>query len=295
MTSILPGNLLFNSVSQCLCGISIPFLLFAGASAEAFQIGITPSKINPGDAFVIKVSQADISEPFAASLDRKPIHFGSCGEDCLIAIGVVDIKTRPGLRKIPLEIGNIKTTVRLPVKKVKFPSIRLTLPEEKVSLSREDEVRAEREVQILKSLWGKVSERFWEGGFELPLDNGTSTGFGVKRIINGKKISTHLGLDIRGIEGEEVRASNRGKVVLAEELFFGGKTVILDHGQGIFTVYMHLSAYNVDSEDIVSKGDVIGFVGSSGRASGPHLHFGVKIEGVSANPLSLMKLDLPSR
>jgi len=99
-------------------------------------------------------------------------------------------------------------------------------------------------------------------------------------------------VDIRGKEGDRVAASNRGRVVLAEELFFGGNTVILDHGQGIFTIYMHLSSFNVKPDDLVSTGDVIGSVGSSGRSSGPHLHFGVKVLGISVNPVSFAKLRL---
>jgi murein DD-endopeptidase MepM/ murein hydrolase activator NlpD len=79
---------------------------------------------------------------------------------------------------------------------------------------------------------------------------------------------------------------------LAEELFFGGNTVILDHGQGIYTIYMHLSKFNVSPGDTVSKGDVIGLVGSTGRATGPHLHFGAKVTGINVNPASLINLKL---
>ena len=89
-----------------------------------------------------------------------------------------------------------------------------------------------------------------------------------------------------------MKASNSGSVVLAEDLFFGGNTVVLDHGLGIYTVYMHLSGFNVTPGLRVSKGDIIGFVGSSGRASGPHLHFGVKIFEINVNPASFLKLRL---
>jgi murein DD-endopeptidase MepM/ murein hydrolase activator NlpD len=132
----------------------------------------------------------------------------------------------------------------------------------------------------------------WEGKFIAPLENEISTVFGTKRVMNEKWTSVHRGMDIRGKEGEQVRASNSGKVVLSEELFYGGNTLVLDHGQGIFSVYMHLSGFNVKSGDIVSKGDAIGLVGSSGRSTGPHLHFGVKVVGINVNPVSLMKLEL---
>jgi len=110
--------------------------------------------------------------------------------------------------------------------------------------------------------------------------------------MNKTWTSIHRGIDIKGLEGDEVKASNNGRVVLAQELFFGGNTIILDHGQGIHTVYMHLSQLHVDCGDAVSKGDVIGLLGSTGRSTGPHLHFGVKISNISVNPLSVLKLGL---
>jgi murein DD-endopeptidase MepM/ murein hydrolase activator NlpD len=97
---------------------------------------------------------------------------------------------------------------------------------------------------------------------------------------------------MKGLEGDKVKASNSGRVVIAEELFFGGKTIVLDHGQGIYTIYMHLLRMDVNAGDVVSKGEVIGFVGSSGRATGPHLHFGAKVLNMSVNPVSLWKLHL---
>jgi murein DD-endopeptidase MepM/ murein hydrolase activator NlpD len=174
-----------------------------------------------------------------------------------------------------------------------FPQQQLTLPAGKVSLSPEDEERANREAERLRALWPRPSERLWDGAFIMPLENGVSTQFGTKRIINGKKKSIQSGLDIRGKKGEEVKAANDGRVALAEELFFGGNTIVLDHGQGIFTIYMHLSRINVSPDSVVLKGDVIGLVGSTGRSTGPHLHYGVKVNAVNANPRSLAGLPLP--
>jgi murein DD-endopeptidase MepM/ murein hydrolase activator NlpD len=178
------------------------------------------------------------------------------------------------------------------VVKDKFETINLTLPEEKVSPSPENIVRIEKEADLLNSIWQIYSERLWKGDFLLPLQNPLSTPFGTKRIINVETVSIHKGLDMKGEEGEEIKASNTGRVVLADELFFGGNTIILDHGQGIFTIYMHMSGFIVSPGDLVSKNDTIGFVGSTGRSTGPHLHFGVKVAGINANPVSLTDLKL---
>ncbi|NIP22967.1 MAG: M23 family metallopeptidase [Phycisphaerae bacterium] len=173
-----------------------------------------------------------------------------------------------------------------------FPVTRITVDEEKVKLSPEDEKRADREEARLKALWELKTERLWSGGFLIPLRNSYSTLFGTKRIFNNEKESVHSGLDIRGRHGESVWASNRGRVVVAEELFFGGNTVVLDHGLGIYTIYMHLSEIKVAVDDIVEKGKVVGLVGSTGRSTGPHLHFSVKIGSTSTNPLAMTKLPL---
>ena len=180
----------------------------------------------------------------------------------------------------------------LRVLKGSFQTIHLTLPEEKVSPGTEDLERIKKEADLLQSIWEVDSERLWEGDFVLPLENPLSTPFGTKRIINKETISIHRGWTCKGWEGEEIKASNRGRVVLTEELFFGGNTVVIDHGQGIFTVYMHLSDFNVSPGDLVEKNAVIGYVGSTGRSSGPHLHFGVKVAGINVNPVSLTRLKL---
>ncbi len=126
----------------------------------------------------------------------------------------------------------------------------------------------------------------------MPLENEFSTAFGVKRIMNNVKESVHTGVDIRGKSGEPVRASNFGRVVLAGELFYGGNTVVLDHGQAIYSVYMHMSELRVAEGDLARKGEVLGLVGATGRATGPHLHYTVKVGPTSVNPVSITRLPL---
>lgn len=278
-------NTIFSFISSFL------LVFFMPACAYSFQAEVLPSEIHPGDAFVIQVKGAAHKLP-SASFKRKQLYFSSYGQDCFLAFGAVDIRTKPGIYTIKLKVGEKKTNLKFVVKHTTFPTIKLTLPEEKVFLSPENLERVKEERKKLKSIWKTVSDKLWEGRFSIPLGNDISTGFGTKRIINKEKISIHRGVDIRGAKGETIKASNNGRVVLTEELFFGGNTVILDHGQGIYTIYMHLSKFNVKPEDIVTNGDIIGFVGSSGRATGPHLHFGVKVMDISTNPVSFMKLDL---
>ncbi len=274
------------------CLIPALLVLLACTSAGAFQANISPSRVNQGDAFAIRIHGVNASEPPSAFLDGSRIPFTPCGEDCFIGVGAVAIDAKPGAHKIQLRTGEERRYIKLLVRHTRFPTKALRLPDEKVFLSEEDTERANREEEKLRLLWQRETARLWEGDFILPLENRVSTAFGEKRVLNRRKTSVHQGVDIKGREGEEVRAANSGKVVLAEELFFGGNTVIIDHGQGIYTIYMHLSAFNVKCGDTVSRGDSIGEVGSTGRSTGPHLHFGVKIIQVSTNPLSLVRLKL---
>ena len=264
---------------------------FPASYADAFQATVKPARVYQGDVFVIRVSGLSGTEP-SARFRENPLAFSSCGKGCFVAIGAVDLNTKPGNYHIILKIGKRKTTLRTRVLKGRFKTIHLTLPEEKVSPVPSDLERIKREADLLNSIWLIGSEKLWEGNFVLPLTTPFSTPFGTKRIINDETVSIHRGLDMKGTAGEDIHASNRGRVVLAEELFFGGNTLILDHGQGIFTIYMHMSGFAVSPGDLVTKNDVIGFVGSTGRSSGPHLHFGVKVTGMNANPVSMTGLKL---
>jgi murein DD-endopeptidase MepM/ murein hydrolase activator NlpD len=268
------------------------FLLLLNTQASAYRVSVSPPEINPGDAFVVKVEEAGNPDKPSAVFNRKKLHFSSCGYGCFIAIGSAEVNAEPGVHSVLLALDGKKTNLDITVKQGEFPTVHLTLPPGKVFLNPKDQERANREAIKLKKIWPVISDRFWEGKFIKPIDNEISTVFGVKRIMNKKKTSLHRGVDIRGKSGEAIHAFNRGKVVLAEELFYGGNTLVLDHGLGIYSIYMHLSKIAVEENDMVPKGQVVGYVGMSGRATGPHLHFGVKVQSTNANPLSLMELDL---
>ena len=268
------------------------YLFLASSVADAFQAEVLPRKIRQGDPFVIRVRGAGASAAPVAFLEDREIPFSSCGKGCFIAVGAMHIDARPGVYPIRLRAGARKKNLKISVGRASFPEMSLTLPEDKVTLSPEDLERVERENEKVTAVVGTISERQWEGKFKIPLEHDISTVFGAKRILNQKNTSVHRGVDIRGSEGEEVKAANRGRIVLTDELFFGGNTVIVDHGQGIYTIYMHLSGFNNNPGDIVSQGDVIGFVGSTGRSSGPHLHFGVKVLNINTNPVSFLGLKL---
>jgi murein DD-endopeptidase MepM/ murein hydrolase activator NlpD len=138
------------------------------------------------------------------------------------------------------------------------------------------------------------SKQLWAGDFTAPVTESVSEPFGVRRVFNGELKTEHQGLDYHAPRGTRVVAANSGKVLLAGRLFFEGNCVIVDHGQGLMTLYMHLSKFKVRKGQKVRRGQLLGLSGATGRATGPHLHLAVRWEGIYLDPAKLLKLDLPS-
>ncbi len=250
-----------------------------------------PQEAFPGDLIFLKMTSEEASLP-EALFRGKEIKFYKLQGNEYGAFVPVDIDTEPGDYSISLKPEGIEAKLNIRIKPYAFPTKKITLPEEKVTLSPEDSLRVEREYLLQEEIWKYETEKSWGGGFISPTATAVSEKFGVTRIMNEKKRSVHLGIDLKGKSGTPIRAINSGKVVLREELFYGGNTLIIDHGMGLLSVYMHLSGFNVEKGAEVSKGDVVGYVGMTGRATGPHLHMSVKLHGVSINPEALMRLEL---
>jgi murein DD-endopeptidase MepM/ murein hydrolase activator NlpD len=163
-----------------------------------------------------------------------------------------------------------------------------------VQLSPEDRARADKEGQHVREILARVTpERLWTGPFRVPLTgNRSGHNFGKRRVLNGTPESPHTGLDIPAPAGTPIHAAQAGRVVLAENLFFSGNTVILDHGLGVYTFYGHMKAINIKEGQDVKTGTILGLVGSTGRATGPHLHWSLIVDGARVNPLGIVRLHL---
>ena len=130
-------------------------------------------------------------------------------------------------------------------------------------------------------------EKYWKGSFQVPINSAVTSTFGNKRIFNGEMKSFHQGLDLRAAMGTPIHAASGGVIVLAKNLFMTGNTVLIDHGYGIFTVYAHMSKLQVKKGQEVKPGETLGLSGMTGRASGPHLHWGAVINRFKVNPTDL--------
>ncbi len=172
-----------------------------------------------------------------------------------------------------------------------FPVQTLTLPKGMAEFDAPTLKRIDAEKRALDERLARVTRPvLWALPFLPPVEEYRPESFGSRRVINGEPRSPHTGVDIRLPEGTPVRAIADGVVVLAAEQFFGGRSVVIDHGGAVFSIYYHLQRYSVEEGRRVSRGDPIGAIGATGRATGPHLHFGVRVPGGRVDPSLLFAL-----
>lgn len=272
--------------------VGAPFLFARAENVKQDGFVIKPAKPGPGDIAVITLT--GVSGPVEGKFNGRTLYFNAVdGQPTSFkAILGVDLFMQPGDYTLAINTSTGSLTRTVTISKKKYPVQRLTLPSGMVELSPENEARAEREQKVMAAIWPKESAKSWSGNFINPRDGKIVTIFGVRRLINNIPKSPHTGVDVSAKEGAEVRAPNDGIAVLTDEHFFSGKSVVLDHGQGIYTMFFHLSKMLVMPGQTVKKGDVIGLVGSTGRVTGAHLHWGARIQGARVDPTELIHLKL---
>jgi murein DD-endopeptidase MepM/ murein hydrolase activator NlpD len=217
--------------------------------------------------------------------------------DRWVAVVGVDLDSKPGDHAVNVtfayEDGRTRM-VREPVlvNALDYPTTKLEVEERYVELSPEDQARADREAAETSAIYDTFTpERYWTEPFLVPV-TGAKDGrnFGHRRVFNDQPRAPHSGADLRARTGTPILAANRGRVVLAKELFFSGNAVYVDHGYGLYTTYLHLSRIDVKVGDMVERGQQLGLAGATGRVTGPHLHWGVRLLDARVDPFSLVRI-----
>ena len=209
----------------------------------------------------------------------------------------VDLELKPETYPLTLtakteSVEELPCSATIDVKEGTFATESLKVAPNFVEPNPEQLARAEAERQRLRAIFATITpERLWDGSFHYPLAGVTTGGnFGKRRILNGKAGSPHGGVDFPALAGTPVYAPQRGRVVLAEPLYFSGNTVVLDHGLGLYTFYAHFESISVQPGDLVDTGALLGKVGATGRVTGPHLHWAATVNRARTNPLQLISL-----
>jgi murein DD-endopeptidase MepM/ murein hydrolase activator NlpD len=294
------------SLSTKGCSLILLFLaafltLFWGLSeaapVEEWTVSLHSSRLVPG-----AVERIDLSPGNAVSSARLlwkgetiPL-VPLMGEKSLTAFFGIPRDESPGDKDVELVVagpdGKVARYVfTLLVLPKEFPVQKITLPESKVSPGKTDLTRHRREQRAVKEAYARLRrEPLWRGTFERPVPGKVISPFGLRRLLNGKPRSSHSGLDLRVPQGDPVAASAGGVVILTGDHFFSGRSVYIDHGMGIVTMYFHLSEIRVEPGEVVEAGQTIGLAGSTGRSTGPHLHWGARVHDCMVDPLALLKL-----
>jgi hypothetical protein len=202
------------------------------------------------------------------------------------AVVGLPLDVKPGSHQLRVKIGGVTKTLGFVVNPKDYPEQRITLEDKsKVQLSAADLARADREIAVIKEL-----KRHWRAAqdtdlaFILPVEGELAGRFGVHRFFNEEPRAPHAGLDVAVERGTPVKASAQGAVLAVDDYFFNGKTIFVDHGNGLITMYCHLDRVDVKTGEAVSKGQLIGLSGKTGRATGPHLHWSVVLNGAMVDP-----------
>jgi len=293
------GKTLFSRSCFCLgCLVFIGFFVFSAevtraASPEDWTLTLNESEIFPGGVARVDLAPAEAVSSAALVWKGAAIPLVHLNGSLTAFFGIPRDEIA-GRQTVDVTIttldGNIDGySLPLIVSPKDYPVQRLTLPESKVS---PDQASLNRHHMEQKTVQEAYAERrpgpLWREPFVMPVPGKILSPFGVQRILNGKPRSAHSGLDLRAALGEPVITTAAGKVILTADHFFTGKSVYIDHGMGIVTMYFHLEEISVSLGDAVKTGQIIGQAGSTGRSTAPHLHWGVRVHDCMVDPLTLL-------
>ena len=268
-----------------------------GAQEVTLGVSHRARAVHPGEVIVMEVRPSAPLATIRATAFGATIRFFPSGEDGVWrGLVGIDLAASPGEYPIAVRAttgggDTVRSTYTLNVGPKEFPTRHLSVSPSFVNPPAETLDRIQREARTVAAIFRVASgDRQWQGGFAAPVPGEATSSFGRRSVFNGQARSPHSGTDFRAGDGTPVKAPNAGTVVLTGNLYFSGNVVILDHGWGLYSYFAHLSAIEVAEGDLVTQGQVVGKVGATGRVTGPHLHWTVRLNDARVDSLSLMAL-----
>jgi murein DD-endopeptidase MepM/ murein hydrolase activator NlpD len=292
------GFLLVAAVPLAVAGAASTKL--GGRSSHSWTVRWQPKRVVNGSPLIFQVGSAQRLEALTGKwLDHEVFFSFDTRTKTWQGIAGASLETKPGKYDLALSgktrDGNeISFQRTIPIGRATYREISVTVPKQYTEPSPEQLREIDQDKALKQRVLGQVSpEREWAGNFLPPVEAPISDVFGTARVFNGNVQGVHQGLDFGVPGGTPVAALNNGTVLLAQMLFFEGNCVVLDHGEGLLTIYMHLSKFEVKEGERVKRGQEIALSGGTGRATGPHLHVALRWQGVYLDPAILLKLSLP--
>ncbi len=273
----------------------------AGSLTVAMRPALEP--LSPGAVGIVVVEAPVTVVALTGEALGAPVHFWPVSPGRWHGLVAIGLETTPG----PYDVVVHGTTApgesldrrtRIAVAARRFETRRLRVNQRFVTPPAAETARIQQDAALLAATFGTISpERLWNGPFAAPVPGAATSSFGRLSVLNGQPNGRHQGADFRAANGTPILAPNSGRVVVAQDLFFAGNTVIVDHGLGLYSLFAHLSSTAVTVGAVVARGDRLGDSGATGRVTGPHLHWAVRVGQLSVDPLSLIaaSASLPER
>ena len=254
------------------------------------QVSYSPSTLGPGDVAIVEVSGLRGDSKISGTVLAQDLsfHYDEHRQTWRALVGV-DLDTKPGAYRLDIrhdaQTGHTQTVQVAPKQ---FLVRRLRVPAEFVEPPPQALEQIARDSAALAAAYARVSPKKWNGSFVLPVDGKPTSNFGTRSYYNGEPRAPHAGVDFMGAPGTPVRAANHGEVIVASPMYFTGNTIVIDYGERLVSVFAHLSELRAKTGDTVEPNTIVGLVGSTGRVTGPHLHWSVRLNGKRVDPLSLV-------
>ncbi len=275
--------------TRLLFALAALALSLPGQARAEPSLALQPERVRPGDAFLVTVH--DAAEAPEGTLGERPLLFYPIAGG-FRALAALPVETPPGQVEVEVRVnGAPALRAALPVEEPHFGEAELAVAPKFIEPPPEARRRMKRDQAAFNKAFAQpFGPPLFQGPFARPLEAEITGRFGDKRLFNGKKQSQHYGDDVSGAVGAPIAAANDGKVVLVRDCYASGRSVVVSHGAGLFTVYFHLSRFGVKPGAEVRRGERIGLVGKTGRVTGPHLHWGTKVGDLYVDPESILRL-----
>lgn len=285
------------AVRSAAAGAACWWLAVSAATGQPLEVDVAHHArgVFPGEAVVVSVSSPRRLASVEGTIFDRTVRFHQDDGTWRGLVGI-DLLVEPGDHDLALRVTAVggaeaSRVYTLSVADKAYPTRRLTVEPRYVEPPPEVAARIEREYLRQTALFAAdTPERLWRGPWVRPVPGRANSRFGSRSVFNGQPRSPHSGADFLAGVGTPVAAPNRGRVVLAGDTYFSGGSVILDHGWGVYSYLAHLSRILVEEGDLVQRGDVVAHSGATGRVTGPHLHWTVRMSGARVDPLSVIEI-----
>ena len=264
------------------------------AADDSLRVVHHARALAPGEVVALTVAAPPAVTAVTTQWRERALDFVRLADGRWHALVGLDVEEKPGPRRLTIVArragaGDLSQVYPFTIEPKQWRTRNLTVARRFVTPPASALPRIEKEAALLNALFREASaERFWNGAWERPVEGVAVSGFGVRSVLNGQPRGPHNGADFAAGTGTPILAPAGGVVAYAREFYYSGNTVILDHGFGLYSTMAHLSAFDVKEGARVTRGQLLGKVGATGRVTGPHLHWSVRVSGARVDPESLL-------